>query len=102
VQVVSPIIAYRGELLAARAAGLTPIVFDFNDPEAYPQFYELSARADQVHLNRFAASDYTRLLANELSRYLDAEQRQLDRQEERRAQRRAEREAERQSELPDQ
>lgn len=104
VQVVSPIIAYRGELAAAQAAGITPIVFDFNDPETYPQFYELSARADQVHLNRFAATDYSRLVANELSRYLDQEERQSDRREERQEERRAARQAERESasEIPDQ
>lgn len=71
IQVVSPIVAPRFELLAAQAAGLVPVLFDFNDPDVYPQFYTLESRADQVHLHRESAIQYTRMVATQFSKHLD-------------------------------
>jgi len=70
IQVVSPIVIIRRELLAAEAAGLVPVLFDFNDPSAYPEFYTLESRADQVHLNQQAAALYSRQVATRFAQHL--------------------------------
>jgi hypothetical protein len=42
------------------------VVFDFNDPERYPELYEERVRGNTSHLSRAGSIRYTELLAREL------------------------------------
>jgi hypothetical protein len=48
---------------AAAARGVAPHVLVFNDPAAYPRFFELDVRFDQHHLNESGAIAYSRSIA---------------------------------------
>jgi hypothetical protein len=64
--VVSPRIGRLPNLVHAWEAGIVDRLVRFDDPERYPDFYELSDRYDRHHLDGDAARRMTRLLALEL------------------------------------
>ncbi len=63
VWLVSPGPRRRPNLIAAAESGITPTVLRFDDPVAYPEFYEAAGRFDRHHLNREMAARMTRLVA---------------------------------------
>jgi hypothetical protein len=64
---VSPRIGRLPNLVHAREAGIVDRLVRFDDPERYPDFYQLSNRYDRHHLDGDAARQMTRLLALELA-----------------------------------
>ena len=49
----------------------SPTVLAFNDPDAYPEFFELSSRFDANHLTREGAEAFSRVFADRLADALD-------------------------------
>lgn len=50
--------------------GLIPLLFDYNQPERYPQLTRLENRYDVRHLNRQGATILSRLLADDFAAHL--------------------------------
>ena len=64
--VLPPAEQLRPELSAAREAGRIEELFDYADPDRYPQFYDsFQERWDLNHLTREAATELTTLFARE-------------------------------------
>ena len=59
----------HGDFFAPRPPGET--IFAFNDPNAFPQFFEPALRIDFDHLNDTGALEFTRLLANRFADFLE-------------------------------
>ena len=51
-------------------SGIANAVMSFNDAKAYPQLYRKEMRADSGHLNKVAAEEFTRLVAESLRKFL--------------------------------
>ena len=64
--VLSPRPERRPNLVHAAEAGIIERLIRFDDPERYPQFYELSGRYDRHHLDEDQAREMTRRVALEL------------------------------------
>lgn len=63
VMIVPPCLMPRLDLIALRDQGVIDELFVFNDPDRYPQFYDLSVRFDPGHLNKRGATLFTEALA---------------------------------------
>ncbi|MEM1246664.1 MAG: hypothetical protein AAGK22_09830 [Acidobacteriota bacterium] len=63
---VSPGPRRRPNLIAAAERNITPTVLRFDDPVAYPEFYEAAGRFDRHHLSHEMAAHMTRLVAEAL------------------------------------
>lgn len=49
-----------------------PVVFSFNDPVTFPQFYDENRRMDMEHINRDAGIELTKLFAARFAEHLNA------------------------------
>ncbi len=73
--VVQPTVLPREELLAAGEQRVVEHLLDYGDPEQHPEFYTLEARYDIAHASAAGAEAFTRALARDFARLLDAEDR---------------------------
>lgn len=60
--VLPPAVEARSELLGLHERGDIPLLFDFNQPDAYPDLFESSRRYDKDHLSRKGAEEFSHLL----------------------------------------
>ena len=60
-------------LIAAQEKGLVDWVLRFDDPERYPEFFEMTGRFDRHHLNEEMAARMTRLVAEAVTAKAAAE-----------------------------
>ncbi|HEX6273803.1 MAG TPA: hypothetical protein VFZ53_12225 [Polyangiaceae bacterium] len=67
--VVAPVLYSARVPKRARRGRDRLVVFDFNDPERYPELYEERVRGTTSHLNRRGSILYTELLARELEEH---------------------------------
>ena len=61
--VIAPVTTGEEELRRLPERGVVRTLLAFNDPAAYPDLYEVDARADTMHLNERGALRFTQLLA---------------------------------------
>jgi hypothetical protein len=71
--VITPVLEKEAHLLAANTKGDVPILFSFNDPIEYPSLYDPELRFDIAHLKDRGAQEFTKLLSEKFSEYLDRE-----------------------------
>ncbi|MBC6477193.1 MAG: hypothetical protein GDA56_04790 [Hormoscilla sp. GM7CHS1pb] len=71
---ISPIVQERGAtaINLYKQSDVLPL-FAFNDPEAFPNLYQLDRRFDFLHLNHQGATEFTTSLAEEFAQYLKRE-----------------------------
>ncbi len=61
--VIAPVTTGEEGFLRLPAENIPAKLLAFNDPEAYPELYEVNARADTIHLNERGSLLFTRSLA---------------------------------------
>jgi hypothetical protein len=69
--ILSPVVQSRGEAREAHLRGVLPVLLAFDDPNLYPQLFEVDHRFDLTHLNRRGAVLYSELLAQRFADHLD-------------------------------
>jgi hypothetical protein len=63
---IAPVLYHRAIPSRAISGRDRLVVFDFNDPEAYPELYRAEARGRTSHLNKEGSIEYSKLLARAL------------------------------------
>lgn len=71
--VITPLLEKETHLLATSTTGYVPILFSFNNPTEYPSLYDPEYRFDIGHLTDRGAREFTKLLSEKFSEYLDRE-----------------------------
>lgn len=71
--ILTPVLEKEPHLLAANTKGYLPILFSFNDPIKYPSLYAAEYRFDTAHLTDRGAKEFTKLLSEKFSEYLEPE-----------------------------
>lgn len=69
--IITPVLEKEAHLLAANTKGDVPILFSFNDPTEYPSLYDPEYRLDIGHLKDKGAREFTKLLSEKFSEYLE-------------------------------
>lgn len=68
---ITPVLEKEAHLIAASNQGYVPILFSFNDPMKFPSLYDPELRFDIAHLKDRGAKEFTKLLSEKFSEYLD-------------------------------
>ncbi|MGC9384957.1 MAG: hypothetical protein ACP5D6_10190 [Kosmotogaceae bacterium] len=71
--IITPVLEKETHLIAAQTRGYVPLLFAFNDPIEFPILYDANQRFDIDHLNHEGATEFSKLLAEKFSNYLDGE-----------------------------
>ncbi|MEB3883316.1 hypothetical protein [Lyngbya sp. CCY1209] len=71
--IITPVLEKETHLIAAHTRGYIPLLFAFNDPIEFPTLYDENKRFDLDHLNHGGATEFSKLLAERFSNYLDGE-----------------------------
>lgn len=71
--IINPLLKKQENLIALSTKGYVPTLFSFNDPIAYPRLYDPALKFDMGHLNDKGSREFTKLLAEKFSEYLDRE-----------------------------
>ena len=71
--IISPLLKKQEHLIAMSTKGYISTLFAFNNPIEYPQLYVPEVQFDMAHLNDKGAREFTKLLSEKFSEYLDRE-----------------------------
>ncbi|MGD1808060.1 hypothetical protein ACP6PL_21865 [Dapis sp. BLCC M126] len=70
---ITPVLQKKENLIALKTKEYVSTLFLFNNPIEYPRLYAPELRFDKKHLNDKGAREFTELLAEKFSEYLDRE-----------------------------